>query len=184
MRRSKDVAIVILVSVLGFFDALTVGQLHFIFSGIPGANYMFILGAAILVSFSILMYGGRRWRWTLQGCLVALLFIPTYYGGMPFDVLARLPIVLNNFSGDVLFNSIYRYFDESDKLKYWAILSTFGLILIGILVRTLIYYLYYTPEFVNSFISVTLMLMPVIVIETVLGSLIGYKIYQRVIKIW
>ncbi len=184
MRKSKDIAIVILVSVLGFAYAVAVGQLPFIFTGIPGIHYIFGIGSAILISFALLMYGGRRWRFLLQGFVVAILFLPTYFGGMAFDILSRLPVVISTFFADILFNSIYGHFEKNEKLKYWAILATFGYTLISISVKTLIYSLYYTPEFVNTFINVTLILMPVIVIETILGSLIGYKIYQRVIKIW
>ncbi len=91
MRASRDIAIAIMVSVLGLIYAVTIGQLPIMIIGIAGSNYLVQIGYAILVGFALLMYEGRRWRLLLQGVLVTLLFLPTSSTGQAFDIFSRLP---------------------------------------------------------------------------------------------
>jgi hypothetical protein len=53
-----------------------------------------MFGHAIVISFALLIYKGKRWRFAFQSIIVAILFIPTFAMGTPFDVLARMPLIL------------------------------------------------------------------------------------------
>ena len=177
---SRDLALVILFSVLSFLYAVFVSQLANLFTGILGMNYILTIGHAILVSLAFLMYEGRRWRLFLQGVLVALLFIPTYQGGPPFDPLARLPIIVNTFLGDLVFNSAYGFFEKRNQLVWWAILSATIPGIVSPFLFMLNFYLFYPIEILIPFMNIAFLLLPVIFIESIIGGYFGYKIYERV----
>ncbi len=159
------------------------GQLAWLFTGIPGSNYLFVIGYAIIISLALLMFEGRRWRLLLQSVLFAILVIPTYFAGIPFDVLARMPIIINSLQGDILFNSYYGFFKRRNKLGIWAILSTLEFMLVSPFLQMVNFYLFYPPAFLTTFVNVILLMLPVIIVETIAGAFIGYKLYERVRKV-
>ena len=44
----------------------------------------------------------------------------------------------------------------------------------------LFYYLFYPPPLLAVFVDIVLLLLPVIIIESIVGGYIGYKVYERV----
>lgn len=183
MWESRDLALVILFAVTNFVYTVFIGQIAWLFTGIPGSNYLFSIGFAIIISLALLMYQGRRWRFLLQNMLFAILVIPTYFGGIPFDILARIPIIINALQVDIVCNSIYGFFKRSNKLRWWAIISTLELFLISPFVQMLNFYLFYLPTVLATFVNVILLMLPVIIIEGIAGAIIGYKLYQRIEKV-
>jgi hypothetical protein len=179
MWESRDLALVILLAVASFLYTLFLGQLGNLITGILGLNYIFIFGHAILISFSFLIYEGRRWRFLLQGILVALLTLPTYQSGAPFDLLARVPMIIGSLFSDSIFNSVYTFFHKHDKLIWWAILVAVGFLLVTPLMVAVNMFLFYTPEVFTLFVNVFLLLLPVTMTEAIIGGFIGYKIYRR-----
>jgi hypothetical protein len=180
---SKDLSLVIFLSVVSFIYTLSIGQLGTLITGIVGLNYFFVVGHAIFISFGLLMYEGRRWRFSLQGAIVGLLFIPTFAAGTPFDVLARMPVLITNLFVDLILNSTYSTFQKSNKLSWWGILgATFAIFLLPFF-TVLNMYLFYPPEMLESFVYVVTLLLPVILIEAFIGGYLGFKIYYRLKKI-
>ena len=183
MWRSRDLALVIIISVLSFIYTISVSQIGNIITGISSFNYLFTVGHAILISVAMLLYEGRRWRLFAQCGLVSILFTPTYQGGAPFDPLARLPIVIDAFFVDIIFNSAYGFFEKRNQLIWWAILSVTFYCTTNPFFFMLNIYLFYPTEILTSFMSVAFFMLPVIFIESVVGGQFGYKIYERVKRV-
>lgn len=179
--ESKDLAFIIVMAVTGLVTTVLIGQVATMITGIPGANYVLVILIAIQTSFSMLIYQGRRWRFTVQMTLFTFLIIPTYIGGVPFDLLSKTNLLINAFQCDLLFNSVYGTFKKQNKLIWWAILVTveFWLLnpFIGLAMKSA---LLYPPEFMAKFVGVFPLIIPVIIIEAIAGGYLGYKIYQRV----
>ena len=110
MINTKDLALVILFAVVHLVYALLVLQIGFLVTGIPGSNYLFIIGPAIFTTVAFLLFEGRRWRLVLLMSLFGLLSLPTYTMGTPYNILPRIPLVLCAFQADILFNTFYPAF--------------------------------------------------------------------------
>jgi hypothetical protein len=178
--RSRDLALVIMISVLSLIYTTFVGQIGNIITGISSFNYLFTIGHAILISVALLLYEGRRWRLFAQCVLVAILFTPTYQGGTPFDLLSRLPIIVDAFFVDIVFNSVYGFFEKRNQLIWWAILSVIIYCTTNPFYFMLNMYLFYPTEILIPFVNVAFFMLPVIFIESIIGGYLGYKIYERV----
>lgn len=182
MWESRDLTLVIILAVVSFIYTTFVGQLGNLITGIQGLNYLFIVGHAIFISFGFLMYEGRRWRLLLQGILAALLTLTTYLSGAPFDPLSKIPMIVTSFFGDLIFNSIYNFFKKRNRLIWSAILVALGYVLMLPVFVTLNMYLFYPPQALTMYINVYLLLLPVTIVETIVGAVIGNMIYRRVRK--
>ena len=169
-----------MISVLSFIYTIFVSQIGNFITGISSFNYLFTVGHAILISVAMLLYEGRRWRLFAQCVLVSILFTPTYQGGTPFDLLARLPIVVDAFFVDLVFNSAYGFFEKRNQLIWWAILSVIIYCITNPFYFMLNMYLFYPPEILIPFVNVAFLMLPVIFIESIIGGYLGYKIYERV----
>ena len=180
MWNSRDVAIVILLSVGGFGYTALIGQIGLLLTGIPGVNYFFTAGHAIFVSTGFLLFEGRKWRFFLQATLFSILTLPTYLMGTPYDILTRLPLILTGFQADLLFNSLYKTFERRKKIGIWAILCSIEFFIIDPFLRILTYPLFLPQQYTSTFTIVTLLLQPIIIAEAVAGGYMGFKIYQRV----
>ena len=125
---TKELCLIILLAVVHFVMILLVGQVLRVITGIPGASYLFTVFHAIITSYSMLVYGGKRWRFFFQMTLLTFLIFPTQLGGVAFDLLSKANLIVVAFIVDLLFNSIYRKFDNSNKMLFWSILfrSRFG----------------------------------------------------------
>jgi hypothetical protein len=178
MWNSKDVASVIFMAVLGVVSTALVVQMATLISGIQGANYVFTIIMAVQTSFSLLLYEGRRWRLLAQNAILTLLIMPLYLGGPPFSV-TKIQLIATAFVVDLLFNSFYKTFRNSSKLKLWSVLCTLVFYLIMPFFSLLIRTLFYSPEAVALYVNVILLLSPVIIIESAVGGYIGHQIYLR-----
>jgi hypothetical protein len=180
MWESRDIALVIILAVTSFIYTVFLGQLGNLFTGILGFNYLFIIGHAIIISFSFLIYEGRRWRFLLQSMIVALLTLPTFQSGAPFDLLARAPMIIGSFFADAIFNSLYPYFCLRNKVVLWAILVPVAFLLITPLTMAANLFLFYTSEAFILYVNVFLLLLPVTMTEAIIGGFVGYKIFKRI----
>ena len=183
MWESRDLTLVIFLSVVSYIYALLIGQLAHLITGILGLDYFFIIGHAIFISFGLLIYEGRRWRYFLQSVIVALLFIPTFAAGTPFDVLARMPIIFASLLVDLIFNTIHGIFKKGNKLVWWAILGTISALILLPFFTAVNMYIFYPSELMTLYVNVVTLLLPVIIIESIAGGCLGYKIYERITKL-
>ena len=182
MWKSRDLTIVIILAVVSFIYTTFVGQLGNLLTGIQGLNWFFIMGHIIFISFGFLMYEGRRWRLLLQGLLTALLTLTTYLSGAPFDILSKMPMIATSFFVDLIFNSLYDFFKKRNRLLWLAILVTIAFSLMLPVFISLNMYLFYPPQALYMFINVYVLLLPLTIVETVVGAITGTMIYRRVRK--
>ena len=180
MWPSGDLAFVIIIAVATFVYSTLIGQLGNLITGIHGFNYLFIIGHAIFLSFGFLIYEGRRWRLLLQGIVGAFLTLATALSGTPFDPISKIPMILNSFFGDLIFNSLYSLFKKRNKLVWLAIIVALGFVLMMPLYVSLNMFLFYPLQALSMYISVYLLLFPVTIVETVIGGYLGFRIYERV----
>lgn len=180
MWHSKEIALVILFGVIGVVQGVFVVQIAKLLTGLPGINYLLIIFIAIWISLCFLVFQGRRFRAFLANMIFIILTIPTYVMGMPFDLSARIPGILTIVIADIVFNSFYISFRKRNKLLRWIILLSLSFVLLDVGLRVLTYPIFFSAEVVSTFLRITLWLMPVILIETVAGGYVGYKIYQRI----
>lgn len=179
MWSSKDLGLVAILAALGFVTAASIGQIGYLITGIPGFNYIFIIFQVMLISFSLLVYEGRRWRFFLQMTIFTILIIPVNFGAPAYDILGKTHYMIAAFFTDIVANSFYRYFEERNKCKYWVILNG-GLVFWTLqpLLSIAINVVFYAPQ-AAQLISVVSLLFPIIIIESVTGSYLGHKIYRR-----
>ncbi|MFZ7138782.1 MAG: hypothetical protein ACOWW1_10250 [archaeon] len=180
--QTRDLTTIIIMAVLQFIITALIAQMGTLITGIPGTNFLFTILLTIPITFSSLIFEGRRWRMFLQLTLFAVLIIPTRLGGAPFDVPSRLGTVAAGFLLDLFANSIYKTFKERDKLMWWSVLNGTIVYLLIPFFSIITKILFATPEAVESFLGVLSLLLPVIVAEAAMGGYIGYKIYKRQIN--
>jgi len=179
---SRDLALVIILAVASFVYTMFVGQLGNMITGILGLNYFFVIGHAIIISLSFLMYQGRRWRFFLQTVIVAFLTLPTFMTGQPFDLLSKWPSIAGGFLIDLIFNSLYSSFVKRKQLLLWAFLSVLVFFIIVPLFAAMNMFLFYPPQVFTTYVSVYFLLFPVTIIELLIGSLIGRQTFTRINK--
>ena len=179
---SRDIALVIILSVASFVYTIFVGQLGNMLTGILGLNYFFAIGHAVIISLSFLIYQGRRWRFFLQTVLVAFLTLPTFMTGQPFDVLSKWPSIAGAFFVDLIFNSAYSSFIKRKQFFLWSFLSVFAFFLIAPLFAAVNMFLFYPPQVFTTYISVYFLLFPVTIVELLVGSFLGKQTYTRINK--
>lgn len=167
-------------AVLQFVISISIVQMAKVITGIRGANYLFTILLAIPIGFSLLMYGGRRWRFLIQMSIFTLLIIPTNLGGTPFDPVSRMGGIATAFLTDLFANSGYGTFKKSNKLFWWSIVFVVAYWILNPFFSMVVKQLFYTPELVKKFVEVVIVLLPVIIVEAVIGGYIGYKIYGRI----
>jgi len=179
---SRDLAIIITFAVLNFVFGFLIGQVPRLITGIPGIGYAFTVVYSITITVSFLMYEGRRWRMFAQGMLYTLLSLSTAYSEV---VPALISSTLCVFALDLVFNSIYSSFKKRKKLGRWAILGQVFYWTLSPFVILLTLSLFYPLQEVIAtwFIPVMSIMLPVMIVEAIVGGYIGHKIYQRVKKI-
>jgi hypothetical protein len=179
MWKSSDITLILIFAVVGLVYAVFVAQIGYLITGIPGINYFFIIGYAIFTSAQFLLYEGRRWRFFVSTTLFVLLIIPTNFAGAPFDIIARSPLLIYAFFADLVVNSTYGFFESHNKLFWWTIFVSVGYNMISPFLSIWIYSFFYPSEFVETFSNIVLLMLPVIVIESIAGGYLGYKVYER-----
>ena len=182
MQKTRDLTLVVFFAVVELVFQALIGQVPGLITGIEGIGYVFTIIYSIVQSVAYLMYEGRRWRIFAQGLLHALIAFPL----IPTFILpVALAAIVNTLIVDVIFNSLYRRFKGANKLFVWILVvqvyywSTQPLWLVPIFS-----FLVPLEEFIVAwFVPVMSVMLPIMIIEAVGGSYLGYKIYQRVEKI-
>ena len=92
--------------------------------------------------------------------------------------------ITNMFIVDLIFNSLHGKFKRDKRLFLWILtLQLFSWTLHTFI--NLPFHLLFIPmeEFMAVFVPLISVMLPIIIVEAVAGSFIGYKIYGRVEKI-
>ena len=99
-----------------------------------------------------------------------------------FQILRIIPALTATFIQDVLFNSVYGFFEKRKKLKWFSMLLGFEGLTVDAFMRILMYPFLMPPEFASTYFSVTLMMLPVILLNGILGGYFAFKIHERIRK--
>ncbi len=166
---------------MGFVYTAFVGQVAHMLTGIPGVNYLFTIGNATLISSAFLFFEGRRWRFALNNTLFSLLTLPTYFVSVPFDVIPRIALIINGIQADSVLNTFYEKFSAKKKLLYWSIFCSLESVLISP-IMFILFYSFYLPNYASAIINIVMLLLPVIIVESLIGGIIGFYVYQRANK--
>ena len=183
MWSSRDLALVVLFPIVNVIYTYLFGQLGWMLLGVPGSNMALIIGGLIINSVALLMFEGRRWRFFLMQLIFIILILPTNLLGTPFDILPRLPSLINAIHADILYNSIYGFFNNRNQLKLWVTICLVEFFLVNPLLTAIGFTFLFPPDFVSTFIMVALLLLPVSIAESIIGSLIGFKLYEKTKRI-
>lgn len=180
--NSRDIAVVVMFAVMGFVFMVLIGQVPRLITGIPGITYAFHIVYSILQSVSWLMFEGRRWRIVAQGLVLSLLALTVIVVWTPAVAMAT---IVNMFIVDLVFNSFHGFFERKKMLLYWLILGQVYYWSTHSLWVLLFSSLFYPFEALLKtwFLPVMSVMLPVLIIEAIAGSYIGYKIYRRVEKV-
>lgn len=171
-----------MLAVMGFVFMVLIGQVPSLITGIRGIAYAFDIVYSIIQSVSWLMFEGRRWRIVTQGLLLSLLALTVIPVWIPPVAIAT---IVNMFIVDLVFNSFHGFFERKKMLLQWLILGQVYYWSTHSLWVLLFSSLFYPFEALleNWFIPIMSVMLPVVIIEAVAGSYIGYKIYGRVEKL-
>jgi len=180
MKNSRDIALIIMFSALSFVFNVLIGQVPSLITGIPGIAYAFTIVYSIIQSVAYLMYGGRRWRILAQALLLSLLyflFIPSW------TLPVAMATITNMFIVDLIFNSFHGKFKRDNRLFLWILaLQIYSWITHSFIVIPFLL-LFIPMAAVMAYFNILTVMLPIIIIEAIAGSYIGYKIYRRVKKI-
>ena len=181
MKNSRDLALIVMFVAISFVFNVSVGQVPSLITGIPGIAFVFTIVYSIIQSVAYLMYEGRRWRILAQALLLNLLyflFIPSW---TPPVVMAT---ITNMFIVDLIFNSLYGKFKRDNRLFRWILaLQVYSWITYSFMALPFLLLIIPMEAVVAYFVTVVIVWLPIIIVEAVAGSYIGYKIYKRVEKI-
>jgi len=177
MWNSRDVALIIMFAVLSFVFQVLIGQIPNLITGIAGIGYVFTIVYSITQTVAWLMFGGRRWRFFSQGLLFTLLCLSVIQSWTPPVVMAT---ILNVLIADLIFNSFHGTFERKNKLVWWAILTQGYYWTTHPLLVLSFSKIFFPVEAVAPIMS---LILPLMIIEAIAGSYIGYTIYRRVEKL-
>jgi len=182
--ESKDLAVTILFAVLNFVFLVLIAQVPYLITGLPGVGYAFNIFYNIIYSFSLLYYKGKRWLFLLQGVIFQLLTLVIPGSFAPAILVAKIPFLINVFILDAVFNSLYGFFRKNNNLVWWAILGQVYFWTTQPFLILLFYSLFIFIEGISTvwFISIMSIMLPIMIIEAVIGGYIGFHIYERVEK--
>ena len=183
MQKSREITLVIVFAVLSFITWATLGQLPVMITGIRGIGYAFLIVHAIPQAAALIFFEGRRWRFFAMQAIFAFLSLPTMLGGVPFDIIGRLPLIAVGFVVDVVVNSFYNAAQKRGKLSLWLTSGTAFRWAIDPFIFILIWTLYIPFNIIDSYLSVLVFLLPIIIVEGALTGYIAYKIYTRIKKV-
>ena len=181
MWSSRDVAIIVGLAVVNFVFSALAGQLGWLTTGMPDSNLViFGIVYALFVSFALLIFEGKRWKFFVQSILIVMISLPTYVNGAPFDVISRIPVLVTSFQCDIVFNSFHGYFEKRQKLLWWAILGSVEFTMVTPFIGLLVWPLIMAPEAIALWLNAIPIITPVVIAETAIGAYLGYKIYKKV----
>ncbi len=182
MWNSRDLALVFILAVTGFIYTLIVFQLGFLITGMPGSNYLFLIGQVIWITLAFLLFNGKRWRLSLSITIFGILTLPTAAMGVPFNIFPRIPLILNAIQSDIIMNTFYPSFKNSKKMVWFTIFFALEHFLVDGLLRIITYPYFYSYEYQLLFLGIFTMMLPVIIIESSFGAYIAYQLYLRITK--
>ncbi len=180
MWSSRDISLVIITAVVVFILSVSIFQLPRILTGNGGLVYSTTIGMAFTISITLLLFEGRRWRFVAHNTLVVLLSLPTSFMGAPFDVFPRSIAFLAAFPVDLILNSLYQKFKDSDKLVWWSVLVNLVFFSLLPLLQLLLFPLYFPPQYMEVFANILLVMSPWIIGGAIGGGYFGYKVYRRI----
>jgi hypothetical protein len=144
-------------------------------------GYIFTIVYSIIQSVAYLMYGGRRWRILAQALLLNLLyllFIPSW------TLPVAMATITNMFIVDLIFNSLHGKFKRDNKLFQWILaLQVYSWTTHSFMILAFLLLFVPMDEVLSLFVPLMSVMLPIIIVEAVAGSFIGYKIYGKVEKI-
>lgn len=180
--NSKDLAVTIIFAVLNFVFLVLIAQVPYLITGLPGVGYVFNIFFNIIYSFSLLYYKGKRWLFLMQNVIFQLLTLVIPGSFAPAIIVAKIPFLINVFILDVVFNSLYGFFRKNNNLVWWAILGQVYFWTIHPFLILLFYSLFLFIEGISTawFIPIMSIMLPIMIIEAVIGGYIGFRIYERV----
>ena len=77
MWSSRDVAIIVGLAVVNLVFSALAGQLGWLTTGMPGSNLViFGIVYALFVSFALLIFEGKRWKFFVQSILIVMILFP------------------------------------------------------------------------------------------------------------
>jgi hypothetical protein len=180
--NSKDLSLIILLSAIHSILVIVIGQME-AYSGIIGLGFLLTIIHALFISIGFFSFQGRRWRFFYYNSLRALLASIIFFFGGSTDLLFRiLAIIIIGFVADLIFNSVYEFFNRKNIVLWWGILATL-ITTSSIPLGTALVLILFTPSAAQTLIKVYLLLYPVIIIESIAGANIGFRIYQRTRKL-
>ena len=181
MKNSRDLALIVMFAAISFVFNASVGQIPSLITGIPGIAFVFTIVYSIIQSVAYLMYEGRRWRILAQALLLNLLYLLFIRSWTPPVVMAT---ITNMFIVDLIFNSLYGKFKRDNRLFRWILaLQVYSWITYSFMALPFLLLIIPMEAVVAYFVTVVIVWLPIIIVEAVAGSYIGYKIYRRVEKI-
>jgi hypothetical protein len=181
MKNSRDLALIVMFVAISFVFNVSVGQVPSLITGIPGIAFVFTIVYSIIQSVAYLMYEGRRWRILAQALLLNLLYF-LFIAGWTLPVV--MGTITNMFIVDLIFNSLYGKFKRDNRLFRWILaLQVCSWITYSFIVLPFLLLFIPMEAVVTYFVTVVIVWLPIIIVEAVAGSYIGYKIYRRVEKI-
>ena len=181
MKNSRDLALVVMFSAISFVFNVSVGQVPSLITRIPGIAFVFTIVYSIIQSVAYLMYEGRRWRILAQALLLNLLYFLFIKSWTPPVLMAT---ITNMLLVDLIFNSFYGKFKRDNRLFRWILaLQLFSWITYSFIILPFLLPFIPMEDVITYFVTVLIVWLPIIIVEAVAGSYIGYKIYRRVEKI-
>jgi len=181
---SKDLAVTIMFAVLGFVFLVLIAQVPYLITGLPGVGYIFNIFYNIIYSFSLLYYKGKRWLFLLQCIIFQLLTLVVPGSFAPGILVAKIPFLINVFILDVVFNSLYGFFRKKNNLVWWSVLGQVYFWTVQPFLILLFYSLFIFIEGISLewFVPIMSTMLPIMIIEAVIGGYLGYRIYERIEK--
>lgn len=181
---TKDLAATIMFAVLGFVFLVLIAQVPYLITGLPGVGYVFNIFYNIIYSFSLLYYKGKRWLFLLQGIIFQLLTLVIPGSFAPNILVAKIPFLINVFILDVVFNSLYGFFRKNNNLVWWSVLGQVYFWTVQPFLILLFYSLFIFIEGISLewFVPIMSIMLPIMIVEAVIGGYLGYRIYERVEK--
>jgi hypothetical protein len=176
------VSLIILFGVLSFVFQVIIGQVPHLITGIPGIGFAFTIIYSIIQSVAWLLFDGRRWRILGLGLLSNLLAVLFISSWTPPVAMAT---TVNSLIVDLIFNQIYGSFQRKNKQRLWIILAQVYYWATQS-VWTVLFYSLFVPldeVIINWVIPIMPLMFPIMVVEALVGSNIGYNLYRKVNKI-
>jgi hypothetical protein len=179
--NSKDLALTIVFAVLNFVFLVLIAQVPYLITGLPGVGYVFNIFYNIIFSFSLLYYKGKRWLFLLQNVIFQLLSLVLPGTFAPTFLVAKIPFLINVIVLDIVFNSLYDFFRKNNNLVWWSILGQVYFWTIQPFLVLLFLSLFNFIEGVSTawFIPIMSIMLPIMIIEAIVGGYIGFRIHDR-----